>query len=461
VVVTPYRRRPERPRVGYLTPEGVPLGEGGERLRWGEWDPRQRLWVSFDVVRSLVLAGRGEALCWNGEEIRWREQAGEPGWQPRPSDACVLRLPLEDLEPEQVVRALARWRDWLWSHGAIASGTVGSCSWSLLRATLSRPLFTPGPKQLAPPIPYTLGGRQETGPRGLGRFEGRLELVDLQAAYARTLGTLLYGGRWLDSAQIGSRDPERLGRAGRPIFVRAQVRIPEGLEYGPLPDRPRTTQNPWLLLGIGPEYPTGTTIQRVWTWQELQAAEAAGCRILRVRELWVHYAGGEPFAAWLDAVEQGRGLRGLAGMLAKMTGNALWGRFAMRAAQGQRTIRSRHGRVTVSRPAQRNDRALAAHDLAETVSGRVRARLFELMHRLGDRCLSVHTDGGWIVAGDDEPLAGGWRVKAHADRLDLLGPQTLRYRELNGKLRTVVAGTPTLYAPDVFAELWAGTEFGS
>jgi hypothetical protein len=404
----------------------------------------------------MVLEGRGEALCWNGEEIRWRLQAGgEQGWLPRRSDACVLRLPLEQLDSWLVLGSLRRWRDWLWSHGAIASGTMGSCSWSLLRASLERVLFTPAAGS-GPPLDFTLGGRQALGALGAGRFEGRLEHLDLEGAYARTLGGLEYGGRWLDSSQLARRDPARLAASGRPVFVRARVRIPE-LEYGPLPDRPRSSSHPFLRLGLGPEYPVGVTMQRLWTWPELEAAELAGCRIVRLVDVWAHFAGGRrPFASWLEAVERGRRMRGLAGTLAKMTGNALWGRFAMRSSAGVRTIRARHGRLTASRPAPLPGGALAAHDLAETVSGRVRAELYRAMLTLGAAVLCVHTDGLWRAAGGE---LEGWRVKVRAERLDLLGPQALRYTLPDGSSEVVLAGTPSLYAPARFEELWQEAGF--
>ena len=458
MVVTPYKLRPERPTVGYLTPDGVAIDEHGERVRLGRVPATHRLWCSFDTARSLISEGNGEALCWNGEEIRWRPRSESDVWRASPSDVCVIRLPLEELHRSDVLRGLARWRDWLHGHGAIASGTMGTASWSLLRATLERPLFTPGEKSLRPPLRFTLGGRQELGAGGPGRYEGPIEHLDLQAAYARTLGSLEYGGRWLDSSALGCDDAERLAATGRPVFVRARVRIPDGLEYGPLPERPTSATHPFLLLGLGPEYPTGVTMQRVWTWQEVEAAREAGCRV-RVLELWAHFAGGRrPFARWLEAVEQGRGMHGLAGTLAKMTGNALWGRFAMRSdGSGRRVIRARYGRHTASRDAPRAQGGIpAAHDLAETVSGRVRAQVFRAMLTLGPDLLSVHTDGGWRLNRDgDEPPAGGWRVKARAGRLDVLSPQSLRYTTLEGRTEVVLSGTPSAYAPERFAELWA------
>src|ERR1035437_796752 len=91
---------------------------------------------------------------------------------------------------------------------------------------------------------------------------------------------------------------------------------------------------------------------------------------------------------------------GLAGLLAKVTGNALWGRFCMDPrSQGRRSIRSRNGKIG-SRELPLRGGLPPAHDLAELVSGRVRAELYRLMVAAGDDLLSAHTDAAWIRGGE-------------------------------------------------------------
>jgi hypothetical protein len=463
VIVGPYVRNPVAPVVAVMIPDDARgyliVDELGRRWDADELVPEVRVWASYDVVHELVAAGHGEALCWNNEEIRWRHaRLDVDGWHTRASDVAVLKLPFPE-DPRETLRALARWRDWLGSYGAAPTGTTGSAAWSLLRARLERTLFTSQPKRSRPPIPWTLGGRQELGPAGAGRFDGRLEQRDLPAAYASELGGLRYGGSWLTGDELPKRrlDPEWWAGEGRPVFVRARVRVPAG-RYGPLPRRPRRRVTGMAAAFLGAEYPTGGRLQGVWTWQELAAAvEYGGARIERVLDVWAHLAGGQPFLPWWEAVQAGRRMPGLAGLLAKTTGNALWGRFCMDSTGGVRTVRRRTGRGLEQRAVVSHGGIPAAHDLAETVSGRVRARLYGAMVAAGDGLLSAHTDGVWLVEGAD--VLDGWRRKGRARRLDLLGPQTLRYwpaRVHELEPFHVFAGIPAEQAPQAFEELWRG-----
>ena len=149
---------------------------------------------------------------------------------------------------------------------------------------------------------------------------------------------------------------------------------------------------------------------------------------------------------------------GLAGVLAKVTGNALWGRFCMDSrVQGRKSIRSLNGNLS-SREVPLWGGVPPAHDLAEIVSGRVRAELTRLMLRAGDGLLSAHTDGAWVRG--DLALAGGWREKQPARRLDLVDPQTLRYWPAPAHPSEpwiVYAGVPARKAPAAFEKRWKET----
>lgn len=451
MIVEPYKLRPVAPRVALLQPDGRPVSEDGELLDLDNWPKGTRLWCSYDTARALVIDGHGEGLCWRNEEIRWRHRRFEDDWQPRPSDANVIKLPFDHLPFEQQLRGFAAWRDWLTSYGAAPTGTSGSAAWSLLRARLERTLWTSVGDR--PPITWTLGGRQELGPAGRGSFTDARQL-DLQAAYASTLAGLRYGGR----KGGGEWRRDRLGyeRDGDdPVFVRAQVRVP-AMRYGPLPRRPRRRPRTYLESQLfASYYPTGRRVQGVWTREELAAAETVGCGV-RVLEAWVHRSGWYPFAPWWAAIQEGRALGGLAGQLAKVTGNALWGRFCM-DGDARRSIRSRGRRKVESRVLASRPFLHAAHDLAETVSGRVRARLFLEMTSVGDRLLSAHTDGLWAST-TDAAEADGWRLKTHARRLDVLNPQLLRWwpeHPAPWEPAVVAAGVPSSMAAGVFEREWA------
>lgn len=456
-MIAPYKRTPEPPRVALLMPDGRVVDESGTRRNFDRWPEGLRCWCDYDTARQLVGEGYGEALCWNGEEITWRhDQLDREGWKRRPTDVHVIKLPFYE-EHELTVRALAGWRDWLAGFGAAPTSTTGSAAWSLLRARLDRNLWTNMGDP--PPLRSTLGGRQALGPGGIGEYDGDLAQLDLPAAYASELGHLSYGGHWFKTSSLPRHEPAWWAASGRPVFCRAFVSMPAGLAYGPLPRRLRRPLRGFAAAMIGAEYPTGKRMQGVWTWQELEAAEAWGTRIVRIAETWVHLAGErQPFLAWWGAIEQGREMRGLAGLLAKTTGNALWGRFAMDTkARGERTIRSRSkaGRL-VARPYRFVGGRPPAHDLAETVSGRVRAKLYGAMMTAGDELLSAHTDGIWCRA-EPELLRAlpEWRRKQEARLVELLDPQVLRYYPKRGRPQTVFAGVPSKLADDAFDTAWA------
>lgn len=459
-MIAPYKRTPEAPRVALLTPEGHVVDEGGTRRHFDRWPDELRCWCDYDTARQLIMDGYGEALCWNGEEITWRDKRYDrEGWKRRPTDVHVIKLPFYE-EHELTVRALVGWRDWLAGFGASPTSTTGSAAWSLLRARLDRPLWTNMGD--APPLRSTLGGRQQLGPAGQGEFDGDLAQLDLPAAYASELGHLHYGGHWFRNStlpRVAQHEPAWWAAQGRPVFVRAFVNVPTDLMFGPLPRRLRKPLRGFAAAMIGAEYPTGRRLQGVWTWQELEAAQRWGTRIVRIADTWVHLAGErQPFLPWWRAVEQGREMRGLAGLLAKTTGNALWGRFAMDSkAHGQRSIRSRSksGRV-VARPFVFKGGRPPAHDLAETVSGRIRSKLYDAMMTSGDLLLSAHTDGIWSYA-DAELMAAlpEWRRKQDARIIELLDPQVLRYYPKRGRAQVVFAGVPSKQADEMFDAAWS------
>lgn len=460
MIVAPYRQPPRPPTIVLVTPDGAYIDEHGQILQPAQLTAGHRCFLLWDIARQLIRAGRGESLCWNNEDVRWRPEAHpdeSDRWVTRHSDAYVLRWPFdEDVLPlPELMAELVKYRDWLAREGAAPTGTTGSASMSLLRAKLEgRLVCSMGAR---PPLLQTRGGRQETGPDGPGTYRGVISNFDLPAAYASTIGTLHYGGVWQTSSEL-PRPWLEYAAEGAAVFVKARVSIPE-LTYGPLIRRlpRRVTALEMALYAATVEsdgssflYPTRRRVQGTWTWQELEQAQSAGCTVEKTLEVWVHRAAWQPFLPWWEAVQNGRALGGVAGAFAKMTGNALWGRFAMDLrVQGRRTIRTAKG----SRLLKQNPFQWPAHDLAETVSGRVRAALYGAMATAGRQLVSAHTDGLWVR--DRVDLLEGWRVKKKAVQLDLLDPQTLRYWHWHGQpAEHVMAGVPFAEQPVAFADRW-------
>lgn len=470
--VDPYVRAPKPPTLlALLRPDGTIVDEHGDTINPdNDWPEGCRCFTSYDTVRELVTQGNGEGLCWNREEIRWRHRRFEDGWKRRQSDVAVIKLPFPESD-QRTLLGLRAWRNWLASHGAsLGGGTSGAAAWSLLRASLEEPLWLAVGAR--PPLRQTLGGRQELGPHGQGRFEGVLSHYDLPAAYASQLGGLRYGGRWIRD----SGAPSWWARDGKAVFVRAKVTVPAGI-LGPLPRRPRKPAYGLRSVLLGSYYPSGCRMQGIWSFQELEAARDAGVKVHRILDTWVHVAGDAyPFASWWSRVQEGRRMPGLAGMLAKTTGNALWGQFCMDAhSNGERSVSSSDSRGRMSarvlpfaggRPPD--------HALAETVSGRVRALLYRAMVAAGDGLASAHTDGIWIVGGstnrskspgcepgrcqfESDPSLSNWRLKEQARRLDLLDPQVLRYWPKPMDEREpfhVFSGMPSSQQPEMFEQQW-------
>lgn len=454
-MIKPYAHpRPHR-EMCWLLDERTVLHESGIELELRDVDAVMQVWASTDLIMALLAEGKGEALTWDSKPIRWGPVPGVDEWP-----VSVMRMLVPE-EPADAIDGLQTWRDWLESYGAAPAGSIGGSGFSLLKATLTEPLYTSVGE--LPPIKYTLGGRQELGPQGAPeRFTGTLQHWDMQAAYARTLGNLRYGGHWV---HIPQKNVMRIINAhDAMLYVRAQVRIPEQTWHpslGPLPERARSEPNPLVSLVMPTEYPTGRTMQGTWTWHELQTAQRWGCKIVKVLDAWLHFAQEDqyPFRPWLAAVEQGRKLGGFAGLLAKATGNSTWGQFAVRK-DGQRAVmhvelrRGRRRRIVKplrmkgsGNPAQR------AYELAEYICGRVRAELYRGMMQADTALVCAHTDGLWLQG----PFyIQGWRMKDDATAMRLITPQTMAYRRPHTSEDTyVVAGVPVQSAAPFFEDEWS------
>jgi hypothetical protein len=434
MTLDPYKRPPAHRRVGLVLDDGRAVLEDGSRLAILGDVPRDVcLYADRQVATKFVMRGMGEAVCWNGVPVRWR-----PAFEPR--GGVYLFTGYGSDTP--ALDGLTRWRDWLASYGASA-GSIGHASFSLLRATLPEKVYTYGGDR--PPIGEVVGGRQEAGvPAGL---YGAFVHHDITAAYARTLGTMVYTGHWtvVDREPVDDAFPW-------PCMISAEVRVPAGVRWGPIPRRRRhPDRNPIRRRLFDREYPRGATVRGVWTIEEIRAAREVGAGV-KVRKIYL-MLGRElyPFRPWLEAIMAGRAeLQGPARELAKATGNALWGRFAL---FGERTlVRWEDGKM-ISRP---DELAMPPPplDIAETVCARIRARVYrELLVPYGDRVLSVHTDGALVTPGPIS-LPEDWRAKDAGDHLRYLTPQMYAYRRPSGGTVYKVSGVLPADARATFNVAW-------
>lgn len=467
--VGPYRREPRRFDVAVLTEDGLLRHEDGGLYHPDELPEASAAFGQWDVARSLMRSGVGEALCWNNEEVKWRRtpRPEEEDWVNRASDVAVHRVPLHPRRRERAfLTDVVAWRDWLQRADArAASGTVGAEAMSLLKASLAgqEPInfgrAFQGLPEHRPPIRWTRGARIQDGPAGQGCHRGRLVQLDLPSAYSSLLGSLRYGGTWRQLGEVRGRRFDQWLQASDelPMFVRAMVEVPELEGPGPLLRHRRLRDNFITMHDLAlrgppdPHYPSGCHLAGVWTRAEIMAALRVGCAVEPL-QAWVHHSERRPFAAWWELIRAGREeLRNEPGeLLVKMTGNALVGQFSREG--GRRTIRG--GGRRRARRCPSGFQPYPAHDLAEYVTGTTRARLYELCRWAGERLLTAHTDGAWIVD-DGTPYPEGWRVKQTAHQLDLLAPAMYRY--WRGRWpRVVFAGSPPGEAEERFAEEWAG-----
>lgn len=449
----PYKSpRPHR-ELGYLLDsERVLLEDGQIQLVAGVPDSVQ-VWAPSERLRELARAGHGSALLWRYAAIGWSPYRDAAKW---PVRGLAIDAPEE---PELALAELGRWRDWLESYGAAPAGSLGGSGLSLLKASLRRPLWTSMGD--VPPVRFTLGGRQEAAQPVPTHRKGNLVQSDIQAAYANTLGGLLYGGRWerYPWRELWRKRAEKT--PGLLVFVRARVDVPElGHRFpqlpvghrGPLVARPRKqpTAVDSLFSFLDDRYPSERTIQGTWTLEELDAATDAGCKVKKILDVWIHEAGERPFETWLERVLEGRELGGFAATLAKATGNATWGQFAIGTGRRQVVAVGRSDVLPLSggNPSQK------AYDLAEHIAGNVRARLYRGIWAVGRELICAHTDGLW----SNGKAVLGWRTDDYADELRLFDAQHYATRRGSSPWQYTVAG---VLDPEAwFEETWSRTPLG-
>lgn len=441
-MIGPYAKPPTIPAVGIVRGDGRVVLDDGSIRKLADVEQirgRLRLFADRDLVRVRFLhRGVGAAVCWNGLPVRWL---------PDPDHEIILLGSYPGDGPD-LLDGIVTFRDFLARKGAAIS-SPGSSSWSLLRSTLTRPLLIDGAEDDdRPAIGEVIGGRQEAFVPP-GHYGGFVHF-DLTAAYASALGKLVYAGKWVRWRGMPADD------SPWPALVRARVRLPRDV-IGPLPRRNRAPSREALLRRLERrEYPAGRVMTGTWTIEELRVAEEAGATV-KVLDVWLCVGPGlrQPFLRWWKAIEQARKLDGYAGIMAKTAGNALWGRFV---TFGDRTlVRWLDGHpIAEPYPIRVPPKEMQGLLLAETITGRVRARLYrEMIAPHAERLISVHTDGGLLSVGEEgerPTMPQGWRPKEIGTDLTYINPQAFAFTKA-GRRVYKIAGVRPDDAPGVFSEL--------
>jgi putative intracellular protease/amidase len=435
-MIKPYTRRPPHRTVAFLTGDGKVLGEDGRRRRTGGGAV---VYTDLDRCNALLTKGHGKALTWNAKPIRLVCDDYE---------AVVVQTGAIVNDDDVFMEGLVAWRDWVEDNGG-GVASVGSTAWSLMRATLEHPFATNDGE--VPPVRVLVGARVYQAVRS-GTIRGELEHYDISAAYPRAMRGLTFGGGWR-RIKSDLKHVEMWVRHGHPVFVHCVVRF-SGSPPGPLPKRPLRARDPIEAMLLV-TYDHEGQRQGTWSGPEVLAAAAYGADV-KVLDVYVATGADTPFETFYDVSVEGRELPGFAGHLAKMTSNALWGQFAI--GQGDKSYLSfADGRRRVERVKPMHGRPRDI-PLAEYVVGTVRARLYrELLAPAGDQLIVAHTDGGW-TRGEFSPEGEGWKHKATADVMDLIGPQSYAYTEPGHKRVTyVLAGTPPKHRQRAFREQWGAS----
>lgn len=463
MIVPPYKKKPKIPRIALVNDDGNYVDESGAEFSANSEYKFKRgeivCYILWDTAIALTKNGIGEFSNWNSKDTRWRSRIylNESDWKSRPLDAGIIQFPVSvSLSTDECIKQLVEFRDWLADEGAKAQCTFGSMSISLLRATISNTIYTGmGGQNNCPPIEYTRGGRQYIPEDGIGRYEGQIVNWDLPSAYASCLGHTMWNGYW---TKCYIRHAIKAYERGAPVYCYASVDIPD-LIAGPLPISFSHPPNP-LQTSIHHKfgYPVSKTIEGIWSLSELLEAEQVGCKF-DPKICWAMMTKDQPFLRWWEAILRGRELSGaISRSLAKRTGNSLVGTFSKdpRTKVKKIVVHYVDGERKVRRIDFHPNTQVPGHDLSESITGAVRAKLYQHIVAAGSHLLSAHTDGIWVQGKYEVP--DGWRIKQEARRIDLIDPQNLRYYLDSRNYRVVMSGVPYKLAAEEFEKRWGKLE---
>lgn len=404
----------------------------------------------------------GEVLKYDGTIIKWRMKCparfkSKISWPNDSLEVNVINSRGVPAKIEWLLEGYVNWRDWVEEYGGNIIGTMSSTSWSLFKASLQEDTWET-PYKGVPGIEFPIGGRLLPCKSLRSTFSGDYIQWDLYSAYTKRLSSLAFGGigsSWREVRTTTNFD--RLVEKGYCVYIEARVKFPRERKYnlGPLPIR-RTEYHPRPTSNI--QYPSEGIIEGIWTYEEIRDADRFGANIT-FRRAFVHFPTGRKYfhEDWYRIIQEGRtNLPGFARGLVKQTGNALWGRYAMRIRPSKTVWRDSDGkRRWIVHPVKTIKRSQCM-ELADQLCGKIRSNLFGFAISANDCLIQGNTDGAWVSNEREwRPPSDDWRIKRRAIKLDVLDDATYRYWE-DGKEKPtyVVPGVATDFTESYFNRQW-------
>lgn len=441
--------------MAILLDENTILHEDGKTYPIEKTPKDTRIWSAWNEQMMDIWKHKkiGELLVYAEDPIRWRKTVSNEdhywGTTANGQDVYLLKTTAFPEKHEEALQAFIDFRNWVEEYGGKASGTVASISWSIWKASLVKDFVSPTNWPKA--IKFPIGGRLVPCKEENSCFIGNFVQWDMQAAYAKRLGNIKFGGnkaKWIEVKEKSHY--AEMAKKGVPVYVVAKVWVPR-MVHGPLPQR-RQSYSPFSYSPI--HYWTNRQIYGTWTYQEIEQAELAGCTI-KVERVWVHAGGELNFQNWWTIIEEGReSLVGFAKYLAKATGNSLWGQFAFR--EKRRKVRwyedgKRYHRIIMPRIGNRPK----SPELSDQLSGQIRADLYAFLMTAEDDILQANTDGAWVIEKEGFHPTEIWRVKKRAHVMEFIDASAYRYWEPGNIDPTyVMAGVPFDVQQKSFDSVW-------
>lgn len=458
-VIKPFRPKAPHREIAILLDKDTILLEDGTEWPYSKTPQGTKIFAPKKLIDQIWNEDKlGEVLKYDGSMIKWRIKCPDRfksriSWPNDPQEVNVVNARSFPSKPELALSAYSDWRDWVEEYGGNITGTMSSTSWSLFKRTI------PGEEWETPyrgieSISHPIGGRLLPCKRMWSTFQGEFLQYDLYSAYSRKLSELAFGGIgscWREFPITTNFD--RLIEKGFCVYIEATVYLREGV-LGPLPIR-RRNYSPRPTTNLS--YPSNGKIEGTWTYEEIRSAERAGARI-RTKRAFVHVATGRRFfhQDWFSIISEGRrNLHGYSRGLAKQTGNALWGRYAMRIRPAKTVWRVNGKREWIKHPT-RTFKRNQCMELADQLCGKIRSDLYEFAISAGDLLLQGNTDGAWINNyGEWRPPNDDWQIKRRAERIDIIDDATYRYWPEGARNPTyIVPGIASDYTEQYFDKHW-------